>query len=140
MPEFKQSTVINAPVETVFRKVLDYEFLEQTLPAVRKAERTGDRTSRWTMEVAGREFESEVELARREENRLLVWRSISGPEFTDEIRFHDLGDGRTRVEYRGSYEPEGVLGALLSHAMHGVIESRMEEAAEQVKEAIERGA
>ncbi len=140
MAEFKHTAVINAPVETVFRKVLDYEFLARTLEQVKSVERTGENTSHWVMEVGGMRVESEVELCRREENRLLVWRSVTGPEFTDEIRFEDLGDGRTRVEYFGTYQPEGMISGLMSRLLQGPAEKEMEKAADEIKEAIEQEA
>jgi uncharacterized membrane protein len=139
MAKHTKSIEIDAPVHEVFEQWRNYEQFERFLPQLADVHKTGERTSHWTLNVAGMTVEWDAEVTALEQDRLIAWRSIRGLETSGEARFKDLGAGRTCVDLTLEYTPP--LGA--SEGLFGVgakVDEKLEEGLENVKETVEAAA
>lgn len=114
--EFEKTIDIQAPCEEVFRLWSNFSNFPRFLSHVCEVRETDGR-SHWVVEgPAGTRVSWEAEVTRREENRLLAWRSLPGELIghAGMTRFESLPNGATRFHIHLAYNPPG---GILGHAI-----------------------
>jgi uncharacterized membrane protein len=139
MARHTKSVEIDAPVHAVFEQWRSYEHFERFLPQLADVRKTGERTSHWTLKVAGMTVEWDAEVTALEEDRRIAWRSFRGLETSGEARFRDLGGNRTCVDLTLEYTPpldadEGFFG------VGAKVDEKLDEGLENVRDTVEAAA
>lgn len=114
--EFEKTLDIQAPCEEVFRLWSNFSSFPRFLSHVCEV-RVTDGRSHWVVEgPAGTRVSWEAEVTRREENRLLAWRTLPGELIGNAgiARFEPLPNGATRLHIHLAYNPPG---GIIGHAI-----------------------
>lgn len=110
------SVVVEAPVEQVYGYWRTLENLPQFMTNVEEVSPTGPGRTHWRIKgPLGAKMEFDAETTRNEENSAIAWNSIDGNVQTSgEVRFQEVGAGRTRVEVTMNYWdlPGGKIGEV----------------------------
>jgi uncharacterized membrane protein len=105
---------VNAPVEQVYEFWSNFQNFPRFMEHVKEVRDLGNNRSHWKVAgPAGTEVEWDAIVTKREENRLLAWKSQEGQsvESAGTVRFMPNPQGGTRVTVRMSYNPPaGVIG------------------------------
>jgi uncharacterized membrane protein len=114
--EFEKIIDIHAPCDEVFRLWSNFSSFPNFLSHVCEV-RVNDGRSHWVVEgPMGTRVSWDAELTRREENRLLAWRSLPGELIGNAgiIRFEPVSDDVTRMHIHLAYNPPG---GIIGHAI-----------------------
>ncbi|WP_309111960.1 SRPBCC family protein [Saccharothrix sp.] len=114
--DVEDAITVSARPEEVLAKVSDYSLFQQVMPDVRRISRSEGRRSHWTIRgPAGVPVGFDAEETRSDGTEI-VWRSCDGQLLAHEgtLRVDPVGDDRTRLQVRLSYNP--VAGAV-GHAV-----------------------
>lgn len=131
----EKSINIGCPVETVFAAWSNFERLPQYIDFVRRVERNGNHT-RWLVNIDGREFAWDAEIAQVVPNESIGWKSVTGPKHSGRISFAPLGD-QTVVHVLMNYVPPlGPLASLLPIEEH--LEHWIDRGLREFKSSMER--
>ncbi|MGH7277248.1 MAG: SRPBCC family protein, partial [Candidatus Rokuibacteriota bacterium] len=140
-----QKTIeVNAPVSEVFGYWQHYENFPRFMANVREVVRhTADR-SRWTVAgPGGVPIEWETVVTEFVPNELIAWRTEprgSAVAHAGRVKFEDLGDGRTRLDIRMSYNPmAGGLGHAIAALLGSDPKRQMDDDLVRFKSLIEVG-
>ncbi len=126
---------VGRPVETVFEAWSNLERLPQWISFVKRVERAGN-TTRWTVEIDGREIRWDAEIAQVVSHQSIGWKSLSGPKHTGRITFAPLGD-QTVVHVIMNYAPPmGKIVAAFPLEIH--LAEWIERALREFKAALEQ--
>ena len=110
----ESSVVVEAPVEKVYDYWKDLENLTYFLSNVEEVRSTGEDTSYWRVKGPfGTKMEFEARTTQNEPNSAIGWNSVEGDvQSSGQVRFEELGSGRTRVEVTMNYAdlPGGAVG------------------------------
>jgi uncharacterized membrane protein len=63
----------------------------------------------WRARIGGKEEEWDSEITEQIPDRLIAWRSTTGPRNEGMVTFHSVSPSRTRVDLRMCYQPRGVV-------------------------------
>ncbi len=144
MIDVRASRVVHAPVEEVFEFMADLNKLPQWLEGCRRAwSPSGDPRSLGARvvhedEFMGQTFEAHFDVVGWEDNRRMVFETVSGPfRGRSEESFAAEGDA-TRVEIRVTGEPAGFLKAVGWLAGRKA-QSQVDRSLDNVKRLLERG-
>jgi uncharacterized membrane protein len=74
----RTSALVQADPESLYRMWSDLENVPQWQEQVVQVNRTGDRTSRWTMRAGDKTIEWNSEILNAEPGRRLTWRTVDG--------------------------------------------------------------
>lgn len=131
----EKSVNIGRPVQSVFAAWSHFERLPQWISFVRRVERYGTQTH-WLVNIDGREFEWDAQIAQVVPNESIGWKSLNGPRHTGRITFSPLGD-QTVVHVLMNYAPAlNALGSMLPIDQH--LEQWIERGLREFKLALER--
>ena len=110
------SVVVEAPVERVYDYWRTLENLPQFMTNVEEVRPVGPGRTHWRIKgPLGAKMEFDAETTRNEENSSIAWNSVDGNVQTSgEVRFQEVGAGRTRVEVTMNYWdlPGGRIGEV----------------------------
>lgn len=108
--EVHKSVELLAPIREVFEFWKNFENFPRFMEHVREVRVAGDGRSRWVVDgPAGVPVEWDALVTRIVPDQLVAWKSAEGSAVQSEgiVTFHDLGDGRTRVDIHLAYNPPG---------------------------------
>lgn len=114
---FTRTTIIKGETPHVYRLWTDFEKFPEFMQNVVSVERTGELTSRWTVEgPLGRPIVWEAKTTRIEPNRRIAWKSLHGDIKTSgQVTFTDLPGGETQVTLTVQFvPPAGKAGDLIA--------------------------
>lgn len=141
--DVQKTITIGRPAAEVFEFFRYYENFPHVMRHVREVRDLGEGRSHWVVEgPAGLNVEWDAETIHMEPGRVLSWRSVPGSLIQNygAIRFQDLGDGRTRVDIKLSYNPPGgALGHLAAKLFGADPRSEMNDDLMRAKVLIETG-
>lgn len=110
------SVVVEAPVEKVYDYWKTLENLPRFMTNVEEVRPVGPGRTHWRIKgPLGAKMEFDAETTRNEENEEIAWNSVDGNvETSGEVRFQEVGAGRTRVEITLNYWdlPGGRIGEV----------------------------
>ena len=117
MPQrVESSVVVEAPVSRVYDYWSNLENLPNFMTNIEEVRATGPGTTHWRIKgPLGAKMEFDAETTQNEENESIGWNSIDGNvETSGEVRFQEVGAGRTRVEVTMNYWdlPGGRIGEV----------------------------
>jgi len=120
--EVATSIEIDAPVEEVWRTVMDATRLQEWVTIHRKLVSHSDDEMEQVLHLRGANFKVKWHLAQSKPPHHAMWRG-RGPARSHaetEYRLTDNGRGGTRFDYRNDFKaPLGPLGQFASHALVG---------------------
>jgi uncharacterized membrane protein len=139
----QKDIMVGAPVNEVFAFWQAMHNFPRFMSHVEEVELLGHGRSRWKVRgPAGIVFEWDAEITHLEEGRLLAWRSVEGAtvEHAGVIRFEDLGEGRTRLDIRLSYNPPaGLIGHAFAKLLGADPKKQMDDDLLRLKSLMEQG-
>ncbi len=139
----QKDITVRAPVNEVFAFWQAMHNFPRFMRHVEEVEVTGHGRSHWKVRgPAGIRFEWTAEITHLEEGKLLAWRSVEGAtvENAGVIHFEDLGEGRTRLDIRLSYNPPaGILGHAFAKLLGADPKKQMDDDLLRLKSLLELG-
>jgi carbon monoxide dehydrogenase subunit G len=141
--EVSTSIDIDAPIEDVWRTVMDPTRLEEWVTIHRRLVSYDSDEMEQVLCLRGANFKVKWHLAASSEPQHAKWKG-RGPARSHaetEYRLHDNGRGGTRFDYRNEFKaPLGPLGAIASHAIVGGLPAKEADASlRKLKKLMERG-
>jgi uncharacterized membrane protein len=141
--EVTTSIDIDAPVEQVWRTVMDPTQLEQWVTIHRRLLSHGEKKMEQVLCLRGANFKVKWELDQSSEPTHAKWKG-RGPARSHaetEYRLADNGRGGTRFDYRNEFKaPLGPLGAIASSALVGGLPAKEADASlRKLKALLEDG-
>ena len=114
----ESSVVIEAPVRQVYDYWKTLENLPNFMSNVEEITATGSGRTYWRIKgPLGVKVEFEADTTRNQENEEISWSTVGGDvESSGQVKFHDLGDERSRIEVTMDYGdmPGGRAGEIVS--------------------------
>ena len=107
MPTVEKSIEVEVPVRTAYNQWTQFEEFPSFMESVESVTQLDDTHVRWVVQIAGKRHEWEAEITYQDPDRHIAWRSVDGKTNTGSVRFDSLGDERTRMRVRMTWEPEG---------------------------------
>jgi uncharacterized membrane protein len=138
-----QKTInVDAPIERVFDTLTRYENFPQFMTHIREVKVREDGGSHWrVVGPGGISVEWEAVTTKREENRLLAWRTVPGAtvEHAGMIHFEPVNGG-TRLDIKMSYNPPaGALGHVVAKLFGADPKTKLDEDLLRMKTFLETG-
>ena len=137
------SLAINKPPEECYRFWRDPENLPQFMKYIESVRTTGDRTSHWTLKLAGRSVEWDSEITSDTPNEELSWRSLPGApvETSGSVRFEPRLSGPGSIVRVASQftPPGGQFLALANPILETISEHQLREDLRHLKSLLEAG-
>ena len=138
-----QKTInVEAPIERVFDTLTHYENFPQFMTHIREVKVREDGSSHWRVAgPGGISVEWEAVTTKREENRLLAWRTVPGAivEHAGMIHFERVNGG-TRLDIKMSYNPPGgALGHVVAKLFGSDPKTKLDEDLLRMKTFLETG-
>jgi len=135
MSKITQTVDVDVPVPIAFEKLTRWEELPGFLPGVMAVQRIDDRTLRWVGQVLGLEITWLIEITGVNVERLISWRSRSGPRVRGTIWLEPLGDAGTRVTMVLQYDPASLVQEMTDYL--GLVRSWVDRSLVRFKRAAE---
>jgi uncharacterized membrane protein len=135
MASVEKSVVVDCDTRTTYNQWTQFESFPSFMENVERVTQLGDRRLHWVAEIGGKREEWDAEIVRQEPDRVISWRSLSGPENSGTVMFEPVGNDQTKVTLQMSYEPQGILEK--AGAAIGLDESGVERDLDHFKEFIE---
>jgi uncharacterized membrane protein len=135
MSTVEKSIEVNVPVHTAYNQWTQFEDFPQFMEGVKEVKQLDDTHVHWRAEVAGKEKEWDAEITEQIPDQRIAWHSVSGSPNSGIVTFEPIGDDKTRVTVRMSYEPEGAAESV-GDAI-GMLERRVEGDLQRYKEFLE---
>ncbi len=140
---FQKDITVNAPVEEVFAFWQAMNNFPRFMSHVEEVRMLKEGRSHWRVRgPAGIIFEWDAVITRIEPGRVLAWKSVEGAmvENAGIIRFQDMGEGRTRLDIRLSYNPPvGAIGHAFARLLGADPKRQMDDDLLRLKSLLELG-
>ena len=138
-----KSINVNVPPETVYQYWSNYTNFPLFMEHVKEVRDLGGDRSHWKVAgPAGTEMEWDAVTTRREQDRLIAWKSEPNQQVENAgvVRFEPNAEGGTRVTVRMSYNPPaGVVGHAVASLLGADPKQAMDEDLLRFKSLIEKG-
>lgn len=140
-----ESTLVAAPVGTVWRYLADPENYLRFLSGIAHWEVVGDQVNglgaryRILVRVGAAEVGGLIEMVEWNEPFDIAWHSVTGVDHRGRFRIREQGGGRTRIEYRFAYGVVGggIAGILAELAAALAVRGQMRRSLRQLKRQVE---
>ncbi|MFD1019791.1 SRPBCC family protein [Thalassobacillus hwangdonensis] len=140
---FRQSVLINAPLDEVFNTATDFDNSPEIMDNVVEVEKltegpvgTGTKVKE-VREIRGRKAEATLEIVEFVPNAKYSVQSVhGGVTIIYHYQFSDSGEG-TRVEFNGELKTKGLKNLLMKPLMTAVIKKEDSDHLEKLKKYIE---
>lgn len=103
-----ESVEVDVPLSTAYNQWTQFEDFPEFMAGVLEVRQRDDTHLHWRARIGGKEEEWDAEITEQIPDKLIAWRSVTGPRNEGMVTFHRVSDSRTRVELRIFYEPHGV--------------------------------
>lgn len=116
MATITSDITISAPISSVYNQWTQFESFPAFMSGVEKVDQLDDKTTHWTVSIAGVEREFDAVITEQSPDERVAWKSTAGEEHAGVVTFHRIDDGTTLVRLQLDWEPRGAiehLGALL---------------------------
>ena len=112
MAEVSETIEVNVPVSVAYNQWTQFEDFPQFMENVESVTQIDETHLHWVAEVGGRRAEWDAEITYQDPDRHVAWRSIDGKDTAGAVEFKPLGDDRTELKVRFSWEVEGAAEAI----------------------------
>lgn len=125
MSFIQKSTVVHAPVATVYDQWTRFEEFPRFMAGVESVQRLDDTHLRWAARIGGKPVRWTAEIRGRIPERSIGWESTSGARNRGRVLFERAEGDSTRVTLEVSVEPTGMVESLgealgfVSHRLDG---------------------
>ncbi len=108
----EETIEVAVPVSTAYNQWTQFEEFPRFMEGVESVSQIDDTNLRWVAQIAGKRNEWQATITEQKADERIVWRSSDGKENSGSVEFERLGDERTRVKVRMSYEADGLVETL----------------------------
>jgi uncharacterized membrane protein len=113
MPQIIETVDVNVPVRQAYDQWTRFEEFPTFLDEVEKIVQVDDKTTDWTVKVAGQEREFRAVITEQHPDERVAWTVKDGEtDHAGVVTFHKLSDTETRVTAQIDWEPSGILEKL----------------------------
>ncbi len=109
MSTINDSIRVNVPVQAAYNQWTQFEDFPRFMSGVQEVKQLDDTHVHWHAELWGKDMEWDSEITKQVPDRLIEWRSVSGPIHAGHVEFKPVSASQTEVAVRIDYEPEGVV-------------------------------
>ena len=136
MHTIEESLEIDVPVRTAYDQWTQFEDFPSFMEGVQEVRQLDDRRLAWRAEILGKEVTWNAEITEQSPDDRISWRSTSGPAQNGTVSFLPKGAGKTLVNLRIDFEPEGAMETTGSAL--GLVTARVKGDLRRFKEFIEK--
>lgn len=136
MRTIDDSVNVQVPVRTAYNQWTQFEDFPHFMKGVQEVRQLDDKRLRWRAEVWGKDLEWDSEITKQIPDRMIAWRSISGPDNGGFVEFTPISPTETKVNVHIEYEPEGLMENV--GAAVGAASSRVHTELERYKDFLEK--
>jgi ribosome-associated toxin RatA of RatAB toxin-antitoxin module len=126
---------VDVPVRAAYNQWTQFVDFPRFMEGVERVEQRGDTMTHWVTRVAGVTREFDAQIVEQEPDRVVHWRSVTGPRQEGEVLFEVIDQDRTRVKLNMQFDPEGMVEKA-ADALH-LVARRAEADLERFKRFIE---
>ena len=130
-----ESIEVEVPIGTAYHQWLQFEDFPRFMAGVLEVRRLDDTHRHWRTEIGGKEEAWDSEITQQVPDKLIAWRSTSGPRNDGVVTFRKIEPSRTGIELRMHYQPRGVLEKI-GDAL-GVVSLRVSGNLQRFKDVVE---
>jgi uncharacterized membrane protein len=112
MAEVDETIEVDVPVSTAYNQWTQFAEFPSFMENVESVRQIDDTHLHWVAEIAGKRHEWDAEITYQDPDHHIAWRATDGKQNNGSVRFEPLGEERTRLKVRMSWEPEGATEAL----------------------------
>lgn len=143
MAKIEQSVEIHGPVRNVYQQMTQFDEYPLFMDGVREVRQLDEAHLHWRGEKGGKEIEWDSEITERVQDKVIAWRSTSGPKNTGRVSFQSAANDVTRVTV--SMESDDVATGDAGKAARQRLDSDLQRFKEMVESqpagsAVARGA
>jgi len=99
---------VDVPVSTAYNQWTQFEQFPRFMEGVDEVRQLDDTLLHWAATVAGKHAEWDAKIIEQEPDRRITWESTDGKQTRGTVSFEEAADGRSRIQLRMTYTPEGV--------------------------------
>lgn len=137
MERVEKTFEVAATPEAAYGRWTDFEEFPNFMEDVHEVRHMGDGLFHWRASVAGKQKEWDSEIVEQVPNRVIAWRSVSGPPNAGRVTFERVGKDRTRIRVQMEYEPESVIEKV-GDAL-GLVSRKVDKTVQDFKQYLEGG-
>lgn len=104
----EEAIEIAVPVSTAYNQWTQFEEFPRFMDGVDEVRQLDDTLLHWAATVAGKHAEWDAKIIEQEPDRRITWESTDGKHTRGTVSFEEAGPGRSRIQLRMTYTPEGV--------------------------------
>ena len=112
MADVNETIEVDVPVSTAYNQWTQFEEFPQFMDGVESVKQIDDTHLHWVAEIGGRRHEWDAEITYQDPDTHIAWRATDGKNNTGSVRFDALGENRTRMKVRMTWETEGAVEAV----------------------------
>ena len=105
----QQAVDVAAPIDVVYDQFTLFEDWPKFMHRVERVEQDDEAHVTFHEKMWGFRREWEAEIVEQYPDERIVWESVSGPEHTGVVTFHELSERLTRVELNVDFDPSGPI-------------------------------
>jgi uncharacterized membrane protein len=104
----EEAIEVDVPVATAYNQWTQFEEFPRFMDGVDEVRQLNDTLLHWAATVAGKHAEWDARIIEQEPDTRITWESSDGKQTRGTVSFEPAGPGRSRIQLRLNYEPEGV--------------------------------
>ncbi len=135
MHSLEESIDIDVPIRVAYNQWTQFEQFPSFMEGVKEVRQLDEKRLSWRAEILNKEVAWTAAITEQVPDDRISWHSTSGPTQNGTIRFHRLGEERTRLTLRLDLEPDGALAS--AGAALGLVSARVRGDLARFKEFIE---
>jgi len=108
MERIEKSIEVRCPVRAAYNQWTQFEQFPRFMEGVDEVRQLDDTLLHWAATVAGKHAEWDAKIIEQEPDRRITWESTDGKQTRGTVSFEEAADGRSRIQLRMTYTPEGV--------------------------------
>ena len=112
MADVNETIEVDVPVSTAYNQWTQFEEFPEFMDGVESVKQLDETHLHWVAEIGGRRHEWDAEITYQDPDTHIAWRATDGKNNTGSVRFDALGDNRTRMKVRMTWETEGAVEAV----------------------------
>jgi uncharacterized membrane protein len=135
MHKVEADVELDVPISRAYDQWTQFEEFPRFMEGVESVTQVDDTHLHWVAEVAGKRLAWDAEIVEQEPDRIISWKSTSGPVNNGAVVFEVLEPGRCRISLTMTYAPETFTEKVGSAL--GVVTARVKADLKRFKEFIE---
>jgi uncharacterized membrane protein len=112
MADITKTIVVDRPVREVYNQWTQFEEFPRFMEGVTSVEQLSDTELRWDAEIGGVHRTWDATIVRQEPDHVVAWAATDGAANAGTVSFEPVDPGRTLVELRMEFEPNGLVESV----------------------------